>query len=133
MPGGVYLRADVRGVWVPDRREPGRFAPGSAIQRVAKVSRLRLIIEDGRGKGGRLVENREFLRFSVHWGFRILDGRTGRSGAVFVGFRHASEGRTYPRSAPPLCQQARDTNGIGHWDDPSLADDAFRHAPTRAS
>ena len=39
VPGGVYGRM-FGGVWVPDRPEPGRFAPGSAIQRVPKVSRL---------------------------------------------------------------------------------------------
>ena len=38
-----------------------------------------VIIEDGRGKGGRLVENREFLRFSVHWGFRIRACRPYRA------------------------------------------------------
>ena len=29
-----------------------------------------VIVRDGRREEGRLVENREFLRFSQHWGFR---------------------------------------------------------------
>ncbi len=38
-----------------------------------------VIIEDGRKCGGRLVENPEFLRFSVHWGFRIRACRPYRA------------------------------------------------------
>ena len=38
-----------------------------------------VIIKDGRADGGRLVENREFLRFSAHWGFRIRACRPYRA------------------------------------------------------
>ena len=38
-----------------------------------------VIIRDGRREGGRLVENREFLRFSHHWGFRIRSCRPYRA------------------------------------------------------
>ena len=38
-----------------------------------------VIIEDGRADGGRLVENREFLRFASHWGFRIRACRPYRA------------------------------------------------------
>ena len=38
-----------------------------------------VIIQDGRTDGGRLVENREFLRFSAHWGFRIRACRPYRA------------------------------------------------------
>ena len=38
-----------------------------------------VIVEDGRPSGGRLAENPEFLRFSVHWGFRIRACRPYRA------------------------------------------------------
>ena len=38
-----------------------------------------VIINDGRADGGRLVENREFLRFSARWGFRIRACRPYRA------------------------------------------------------
>ena len=38
-----------------------------------------VIVEDGRSSGGRLIENPEFLRFSVHWGFRIRACRPYRA------------------------------------------------------
>ena len=38
-----------------------------------------VIIEDGREQGGRLVENREFIRFGAHWGFRIRACRPYRA------------------------------------------------------
>ncbi len=36
-------------------------------------------VGDHRREGGRLLENREFLRFSTHWGFRIRACRAGRA------------------------------------------------------
>ena len=38
-----------------------------------------VIVEDGRGSGGRLIENPEFQRFSAHWGFRIRACRPYRA------------------------------------------------------
>ena len=38
-----------------------------------------VIVEDGRPSGGRVAENPEFLRFSVHWGFRIRACRPYRA------------------------------------------------------
>ncbi len=38
-----------------------------------------VIIEDGRERGGRLVENPEFVRFGAHWGFRIRACRPYRA------------------------------------------------------
>ena len=38
-----------------------------------------VIIEDGRVDGGKVVENREFLRFAGHWGFRIRACRPYRA------------------------------------------------------
>ena len=38
-----------------------------------------VIIEDDRADGGRLVENREFLRFAGHWGLRIRACRPYRA------------------------------------------------------
>jgi len=41
-----------------------------------------VVVGDGRGAGGRLLENREFLRFSAHWGFRIRACRAKTKGKV---------------------------------------------------
>ena len=38
-----------------------------------------VIVEDNRDVGGRLVENPEFVRFSLHWGFRIRACRPYRA------------------------------------------------------
>ena len=38
-----------------------------------------VVVGDRRAEGGRLLENREFLRFSAHWGFRIRACRAGRA------------------------------------------------------
>ena len=38
-----------------------------------------VIVEDGRVGGGKVVENPEFLRFAVHWGFRIRACRPYRA------------------------------------------------------
>ena len=38
-----------------------------------------VIVEDGRVDGGKVVENPEFLRFAVHWGFRIRACRPYRA------------------------------------------------------
>ena len=38
-----------------------------------------VVVGDHRSEGGRLLENREFLRFSAHWGFRIRACRAGRA------------------------------------------------------
>ena len=38
-----------------------------------------VVIEDRRTNGGRLVENREFLRFASHWGFQIRACRPYRA------------------------------------------------------
>ncbi len=38
-----------------------------------------VIVEDDRNRGGRLVENPEFVRFAVHWGFRIRACRPYRA------------------------------------------------------
>ena len=38
-----------------------------------------VIVEDNREVGGRLMENTEFLRFAVHWGFRIRACRPYRA------------------------------------------------------
>ena len=38
-----------------------------------------VVVGDHRREGGRLLENREFLRFSAHWGFRIRACRAGRA------------------------------------------------------
>lgn len=38
-----------------------------------------VIIEDQRPRGGRLLENAEFLRFAAHWGFRIRACRPYRA------------------------------------------------------
>ena len=38
-----------------------------------------VIVEDNRDIGGRLVENSEFVRFSLHWGFRIRACRPYRA------------------------------------------------------
>ena len=38
-----------------------------------------VVVGDHRSEGGRLLENREFLRFSAHCGFRIRACRAGRA------------------------------------------------------
>ena len=38
-----------------------------------------MIVEDGHASGGCLAEKPEFLRFSVHWGFRIRACRPCRA------------------------------------------------------
>lgn len=38
-----------------------------------------VIVRDGREEGGRLIENREFVRFSRHWGFRVRACRPYRA------------------------------------------------------
>ena len=38
-----------------------------------------VIVRDEREEGGRLIENREFLRFSRHWGFRVRACRPYRA------------------------------------------------------
>jgi transposase len=38
-----------------------------------------VIIDDQRPDGGRVIENPEFLRFAVHWGFRIRACRPYRA------------------------------------------------------
>ena len=38
-----------------------------------------VIVEDNRSSGGQLVENPEFVRFAVHWGFRIRACRPYRA------------------------------------------------------
>ena len=38
-----------------------------------------VVVGDRRREGGRLLENREFLRFGAHWGFRIRACRAGRA------------------------------------------------------
>lgn len=38
-----------------------------------------VIIEDQRARGGRILENYEFMRFAVHWGFRIRACRPYRA------------------------------------------------------
>ena len=59
-----------------------------------------VITQDGRREGGRLVENREFLRFSHHWGFRIRACRPYRAqtkGKVERPIRYIRESFFYGR------------------------------------
>ncbi len=59
-----------------------------------------VITSDGRRTGGRVVENREFLRFSNHWGFRIRACRPYRArtkGKVERPIRYIRESFFYGR------------------------------------
>ena len=59
-----------------------------------------VIVRDGREEGGRLIENREFVRFSRHWGFRVRACRPYRAqtkGKVERPIRYIRESFFYGR------------------------------------
>lgn len=60
-----------------------------------------VIVEDGRERGERLIENAEFLRFSRHWGFRIRACRPYRAktkGKVERPIRYLRQSFVYGRT-----------------------------------
>ena len=60
-----------------------------------------VIVRDGREEGGRLIENREFVRFSRHWEFRVRACRSDRAqtkGKVERPVRYLRESFFYDRN-----------------------------------
>ncbi len=79
-------------------RRRGRYPPEYKERMIDQMKAV--ITADGRAKGGRLVENPEFLRFSHHWGFRIRACRPYRAqtkGKVERPIRYIRESFFYGR------------------------------------
>ncbi len=73
----------------------GAFAFFGGVPAELPFDQMRAVVEsDDRSEGGRLLENREFLRFSAHWGFRIR-----RAGQVGRRQRGRSSGRSTTSAA----------------------------------
>lgn len=62
------------------RGPEGAFAFFGGVPAELLFDQMRaVVVGDRRAEGGRLLENREFLRFIAHWGFRIRACRAGRA------------------------------------------------------